>query len=90
MEEMIMKYAVNYGVFGIAFFFLFRYTLQRMEKQEEGYKDEIKRGAEREVKFQEIIKENQEIMRRQADSIGGDIKEIKAVLKIKTNEGVEG
>lgn len=89
MEDMIMKYAVSYGVFGVAFFYLLRYVLQRMEKQEEGYKEEIKRGAEREVAFQEIIRDNQEIMRKQADSIS-DIREIKTILKIKTNEGVEG
>ncbi|WP_392387638.1 MULTISPECIES: hypothetical protein [Bacillus] len=103
MDEMIMKQALNIGIFGIAFFTLLRYFLQRMEKQiensekrEEGYKDEVKRGVEREIVLQgvikdnqEIIRENQEIMRKQADSIG-DIKEIKAILKIKTSEGVEG
>lgn len=103
LDEMIMKQALNIGIFGIAFFTLLRYFLQRMEKQiensekrEEGYKDEVKRGVEREIVLQgvikdnqEIIRENQEIMRKQADSIG-DIKEIKAILKIKTSEGVEG
>ncbi|MGG1330708.1 BhlA/UviB family holin-like peptide [Bacillus tropicus] len=97
MEEMIMKYAVNIGVFGVAFFYLLRYFVQRMEKQiekgeqrEEGYREELKRGAEREANYQGVIRENQEIMRKQADSLGSDIKEIKAVLKIKTNEGAEG
>ncbi|HFU7087219.1 TPA: BhlA/UviB family holin-like peptide [Bacillus cereus] len=95
MDE-IIKQATNVGIFAVAFFVLLRYFLQRMEKQiekgeqrEEGYRDEVKRGAEREVKLQEvitenqiIIKDNQEIMRKQADSIG-EIKEIKAILKIK-------
>ncbi|HHQ8913621.1 TPA: BhlA/UviB family holin-like peptide [Bacillus cereus] len=88
MEEIIMKYAVNIGIFGVAFFSLLRYVLKRMEKQEEGYKEEIKRGAEREVSYQTIVRENQEIMKKQADSIS-DIREIKTILKIKTNEGVE-
>ncbi|PEJ91384.1 BhlA/UviB family holin-like peptide, partial [Bacillus wiedmannii] len=77
MEEMIMKYAVNIGVFGVAFFYLLRYFVQRMEKQiekgeqrEEGYREELKRGAEREANYQGVIRENQEIMRKQADSLG--------------------
>lgn len=81
MDEVI-KQATNVGIFSVAFFVLLRYFLQRMEKQ-------IEKGEQREVKLQEvitenqiIIKDNQEIMRKQADSIG-EIKEIKAILKIK-------
>ncbi|PEW95843.1 hypothetical protein COI97_16110 [Bacillus cereus] len=92
MEDIIMKYAVSYGVFGVAFFYLLKYFIKRMETQiekgeirEEGYREEIKRGAERETGYQEAIKENQEVIKSQAKSIEA-VHEIKTILKLNDKE----
>ncbi|PEM57653.1 hypothetical protein [Bacillus wiedmannii] len=90
MEEMYTKMFMNlgvFGVFGFAFFWFLKYYLVQNEKREEGYKEEIKRGAEREMVYiktidqnHEIIKENQDIIKSQAKSLE-TVEEIKSLIK---------
>lgn len=90
MEETFAKMFMNlgvFGVFGVAFFWFLKYYLAQSEKREEGYKEEVKRGAEREMVYiktidqnHEIIKENQEIIKSQAKSLE-TVEEIKNLIK---------
>ncbi|MGQ3736380.1 hypothetical protein [Bacillus sp. Fil] len=76
------------GVGGLAiggFVWLFRYVLKRNEIREEKLENTIERGIEREKEYVTVIKDNQDIMKQQAESIR-DIGEIKNILQIKTKD----
>ncbi|MGH0586772.1 hypothetical protein ACQVQY_11800 [Bacillus mycoides] len=76
------------GVGGFAiggFVWLFRYVLKRNEIREEKLENTIERGIEREKEYVTVIKDNQDIMKQQAESIR-DIGEIKNILQIKTKD----
>ena len=70
MIDFALEQIVAYGIFSIAFFWLFNYTNKRNEKREDMYQD--------------IIKENQRVIAKQAatlSTMSGDIKDIKYILK---------
>lgn len=70
MIDFALEQIIAYGIFSIAFFWLFAYTNKRNEKREEIY--------------QHIIKENQRVIAEQAASLSmmsGDIRDIKYIIK---------
>ncbi|AXK19118.1 hypothetical protein [Bacillus sp. COPE52] len=87
MESFILEQLTSGGVVGLCiggFAWLFRYVLKRNEYREEKLEKEIERGVEREHGYQGVIRDNQEIMKQQAESLR-DVSEIKAILKMKVN-----
>ncbi|PES69779.1 hypothetical protein CN512_10655 [Bacillus cereus] len=88
MENFIMEQLASGGVVGLCiggFAWLFRYVLKRNEIREEKLENTIERGVEREKEYVTVIRDNQDIMKQQAESIR-DIGEIKHILQIKTKE----
>lgn len=83
MESEILKYGLQYGIFGVLFIWLFFDTRKDTKAREKQYQDTIDKNQEIISKSQDTIKENQDVIAKLTDKfnivekIKDDIKDIK-------------